>query len=304
MLELQSPENLKLPDQKMMANVLNPANVESLILVMTVDILWGRLEEIKQKQGSNEVALLANWCHVFRALRYRLKFRRNLTSILPPTELARFDLQVVTFLFALNFSISPANLLRFLQHTEVQRMWVTILEKSRKETAKYSLSDLLPLLAVLWKVMSEENEKELADTSDKERESERDQGSPENEYWRRDNIDDESDLGSEFSYDRGESSCSMSSDVAERGEEREKRVKLRVGVDKAKLLKCGSHFLRDVLSYFLHDKPAKDYARTELKIFIESVKVFVSLCLSLSISLLSLSLLSSLPFPLSSSFLS
>jgi hypothetical protein len=71
-----------------MANVLTPANAESLILVMTVEILWGRLEEIKQKveNSGNEadefaVELMANWCHVFRSLRYRLKFRRNLSSI-------------------------------------------------------------------------------------------------------------------------------------------------------------------------------------------------------------------------------
>ena len=71
-----------------MAQVLTPSNIESLVLVMTVEILWGRLEEIKQKVENNgneadehTVELMANWCHVFRALRYRLKFRRNLSNI-------------------------------------------------------------------------------------------------------------------------------------------------------------------------------------------------------------------------------
>lgn len=52
MLQLKSPELLKLPDQKTLASVLHPSNVESLVLVMSVEILWGRLEDIKQKQDS------------------------------------------------------------------------------------------------------------------------------------------------------------------------------------------------------------------------------------------------------------
>ena len=78
-----------------MAHVLTPNNIDCLILVMTVEILWGRLEEIKQKVENSgnsfdesALELMENWCHVFRALRYRLKFRRNLSSIhlSPPSK--------------------------------------------------------------------------------------------------------------------------------------------------------------------------------------------------------------------------
>jgi hypothetical protein len=57
--------------------------------------------------------------------------QRTLTheGILPLTELARFDLQMCTFLFALNFSVPPLQLLRFLQHKDVQRIWTAILER-------------------------------------------------------------------------------------------------------------------------------------------------------------------------------
>jgi hypothetical protein len=193
-----------------MATMLeNPAKIDSLIWIMTVEILWERLEEIKQDHVKGTADLLTNWCHVFRALRCRLKFRRNLARVLPLIELVRFDLQMCVFLYALNFSVVPEKLLQHLRDQSVLKVWESILKSSHKEGAQYNgLHDILPLLSALWMVATVEVGNVQKNTSKS---------------------------------------------------------------------RCGSHFVEDVLSYFLQDKgPFMDFTGTEFNIFIESAKYFVS----------------------------
>lgn len=220
---------------------------------------------------------MSNWCQVFRALRYRLKFRRNLTTILPLTELARFDLQMVVFLFALNFGISPERVLQILRDKEVISIWDSIMAKANKEVAKYrGLFDIFALLAVLWKSIDAQNET-LPSSNNNNRnnrsesvDSERGGRERASSIYVDDNLD-RFEMSFDRAYERDFDSPNLFLDepiVVQKGEEER--------VDKGKLLKQGSYFLRDVLSFFLHDKHNKEYSRTELKIFIESVKVFVS----------------------------
>lgn len=236
------------------------------------------------------VQLMGNWCHVFRALRYRLKFRRNLTTILPLTELARFDLQMVAFLFALNFGISPERLLKILRDKEVINKWEAIIGKANKEVAKYrGLYDIFALLAVLWKAIEEQNDSistesdnSSSSNNNNEGRDRMDSGFGSSSSYYGDYPDDTYNYGRyERSYDEFDRDFSspMLSSISPTG--MEQRVEKEEKLERSELLKRGSYFLRDVLSYFLHDKHYKDYSRGELRMFIESVKVFVSFSLKI-----------------------
>jgi hypothetical protein len=133
LLILQSPERPKLPNKDTMAEMLqNTSNINKLILAATVDTLWNRLQKVLQSEEPDE-GMAENWCHVFRSLRCRLKNRSNLVENLAPTLLIHFDLQMCTFLFALNFSLSPAQLFAFLGSEEVKFVWFEVLRRTHMD---------------------------------------------------------------------------------------------------------------------------------------------------------------------------
>lgn len=156
--KLTNPTLPKLPSKDDMADLLkSPANISKLIYEVTVEILWNRLTTLIAKETTKEGDELnrqdnaENWFHVFRTLRGRLKYRRSITGPLPPSHVIFFDMQMCTYLLALNFVMPPHQVIATFCDPEVKQEWNVLLDKGENYKG---VEDMLPLLAVLWKVVS------------------------------------------------------------------------------------------------------------------------------------------------------
>lgn len=133
--------------------IKSPVNISKLIYKLTVEILWNRLTTliVNKNKGGQGQGDAANWFHVFRALRGRLKYRRSIIGPLPPSHVIHFDIQMCTYLLALNFVMPPHHVIEILSDQWVRQEWNALLDKG---TNYKGLEDILPLLAVLWKAVS------------------------------------------------------------------------------------------------------------------------------------------------------
>ena len=225
----------------MAATLQNTSNINKLILRVTVDTLWTRLEKLKQSVEIEE-DMIGNWCHVFRLLRCRLKYRMSIVDSLPLTLLIHFDLQMCVFLFALNFSLSPAQLMDLLGSAEVKTVWREVLARAHKEEGPdyMGLPDVLPLVAVLWKVRSASGE-----PAAKEGEVEAEVSMDTEEQ----KVEDEPVIVDEEAR-------------TEDGDTMETR---------------GIHFVQDVLNFFLNDKGSYDeFSNNQVRSIMSAITCFVS----------------------------